>query len=121
MTLESKKDTAGKNSVSDDLKIKYLVVTHFCVPTHHINCYFHDYIFFQLLISVFFTVRIEHGMLHKVLKIKDFYVSRRCSNSIVSTVVSFSKGNSFTSLPFTGTGKANTIFFIQLPSFCFSG
>ena len=40
---------------------------------------------------------------------------------IVSTVVSVSKGSSFTSSPSTGTGKLNTIFFIQLPSFLFSG
>ena len=39
----------------------------------------------------------------------------------VSTVVSVSKGSSFTSSPSTGTGKLNTIFFIQLPSFLFSG
>ena len=37
-------------------------------------------------------------------------------NKIVydSTVVSVSKGSSFTSLPSTGTGKLNTIFFIQI-------
>ena len=39
----------------------------------------------------------------------------------VSTVVSVSKGSSFTSSPSIGTGKLNTIFFIQLPSFLFSG
>ena len=39
----------------------------------------------------------------------------------ISTIVSFSKGNSFTSVPFTGTGKLKMIFLIQLPSSCFSG
>ena len=39
----------------------------------------------------------------------------------LSTIVSFSKGNSFTSVPFTGTGKLKIIFLIQLPSGCFSG
>ena len=43
------------------------------------------------------------------------------SKTTVSTVVSVSKGSSFTSSPSTGTGKLNTIFFIQLPSFLFSG
>ena len=38
-----------------------------------------------------------------------------------STIVSFSKGNSFTSAPLTGTGKLKIIFLIQLPSGCFSG
>jgi len=38
-----------------------------------------------------------------------------------STIVSFSKGNSFTSVPFTGTGKLKIIFLIQLPSGCLSG
>lgn len=42
-------------------------------------------------------------------------------NGYVSTIVSFSKGNSFTSVPFTGTGKLKIIFLIQLPSGCFSG
>lgn len=39
----------------------------------------------------------------------------------LSSIVSFSKGNSFTSSPFTGTGKLKTIFLIQQPSFRFSG
>ena len=42
-------------------------------------------------------------------------------SATVSTIVSFSKGNSFTSVPFTGTGKLKIIFLIQLPSGCFSG
>ena len=42
-------------------------------------------------------------------------------NTTHSTVVSVSKGSSFTSSPSIGTGKLNTIFFIQLPSFLFSG
>ena len=44
-----------------------------------------------------------------------------CIAGSVSTIVSFSKGNSFTSVPFTGTGKLKIIFRIQLPSGCFSG
>ena len=44
-----------------------------------------------------------------------------CIAGSVSTVVSVSKGSSFTSSPSTGTGKLNTIFLIQLPSFLFSG
>ena len=43
------------------------------------------------------------------------------NSGTISTVVSVSKGSSFTSSPSTGTGKLNTIFFIQLPSFLFSG
>ena len=49
------------------------------------------------------------------------YLSFLDIKTTVSTVVSVSKGSSFTSSPSTGTGKLNTIFFIQLPSFLFSG
>ena len=41
--------------------------------------------------------------------------------SMVLTVVSDSKDNSFTSPPSTGIGKMNTILLIQQPSFLFSG
>ena len=50
-----------------------------------------------------------------------YALCRLLSAQTVSTVVSVSKGSYFTSSPSTGTGKLNTIFFIQLPSFLFSG
>lgn len=50
-----------------------------------------------------------------------FYFCVLVNNTTVSTIVSFSKGNSFTSVPFTGTGKLKIIFLIQLPSGCLSG
>ena len=43
-----------------------------CVPTHHINSNSYDNIIFYLFISVLFTFQNKHGMLHKVLKFKDF-------------------------------------------------
>ena len=49
------------------------------------------------------------------------YLSFLDIKTTVSTIVSFSKGNSFTSVPFTGTGKLKIIFLIQLPSGCLSG
>ena len=50
-----------------------------------------------------------------------YVVDKKYKTITISTVVSVSKGSSFTSSPSTGTGKLNTIFFIQLPSFLFSG
>ena len=46
---------------------------------------------FLSLYFEFIALRIKDCMLHKVLKIKDFYVSRRCINTIVSICVSLSK------------------------------
>ena len=40
---------------------------------------------FFLFISEFIAIQIKDCMLHKVLKIKDFYIFRFCSNTIVST------------------------------------
>ena len=49
------------------------------------------------------------------------YLSFLDINTTVSSIVPDSKGSSVTSCPFTGTGKLNTMFLIQFPSFCFSG
>ena len=48
------------------------------------------------------------------------FVSRD-KRTTVSTVDSDSKGNSFTFPPSIGIGKLKTMFFIQQPSFLFSG
>ena len=98
--------------------VNYLV---FCVPTLHINNYRNRDIVLNTLIAEFITLCVKHHMAGKVPKSKDFYKVSLCSNTIVSSVVPDSKGNSFTSCPFTGTGKLNTMFLIQFPSFCFSG
>ena len=56
-----------------------------CVPTHHINYHLYDNVIFYLFISGFISIQIKDCVLHKVLKIKDFYIFRFCSNIIVST------------------------------------
>lgn len=62
------------------------------------------------------------GLINRpVFLVRTLAQSQGCIYCTVSTIVSFSKGNSFTSVPFTGTGKLKIIFLIQLPSGCFSG
>ena len=65
-----------------NLPLKYLQISLSisCVPAHHIDSNFYDDVLFQLFIPGFIAVRVEHGMLHKVLKIKDLYISWRCSS-----------------------------------------
>ena len=76
----------------------------------------------EFRINTSFTASCFFGtLLVAFAQIKDSYILVRCSATIVSTIVSFSKGNSFTSVPFTGTGKLKIIFLIQLPSGCLSG
>ena len=87
--------------------INYLL---FCVPTLHINDYRNRDIVLNALIAELITLGVKHHMAGKVPKSKDFYKVPLCSNTIVSTIVSFSKGNSFTSAPLTGTGKLKIIF-----------
>ena len=67
------------------ISFRQIYLRFLCVPIHHINYYLYDNVIFYLFISEFIALRIKDRMLHKVLKIKDFYIFRFCSNTIVST------------------------------------
>lgn len=56
-----------------------------CIPTLYINHHRNIDVVFNHLISDFITLTSEDDMLEKVPKTKDFYVSARCINTIVST------------------------------------
>lgn len=56
-----------------------------CVSTLYINYYKNVDVVFNHFISDFIPLIRKDDMFVKVLEIKDFYVSARCSNTIVST------------------------------------
>ena len=58
-----------------------------CIPTLYINHHRNIDVVFYDFISDFITLISEDDMLEKVPKTKDFYVSARCINTIVSTCV----------------------------------
>ena len=73
------------------ISFRQIYLRFLCVPTHHINYYLYDNVIFYLFISEFIANQIKDCMLHKVLKIKDFYIFRFCSNTIVSTYMDMMK------------------------------
>lgn len=76
-----------------------LILLAICVTKmlDHNNYYRNIKVVFELLISIFFTLRSEHETLRKVPEIKDFYEFFFCIDTIVSTCPQ--NGNISTQIP----------------------